>query len=423
MKLELKMETTRTFIRLFLIIGLLATASIVSAQTWMQTSAPTNQYWESVALSADGSKIIATGLLSCYFTSTNSGITWTSNSTHSIAENIGSWISIASSADGNKLAAASLNSVYTSTNAGISWTSNNVPVGTNLISIASSADGTKLVTVVGGTPSFGAVGSGYIYISTNSGTTWTQTSAPKKYWSSVASSADGTKLVATTEDYNPAFDARIYTSTNSGFTWTQTSAPTNALWAAVASSADGSKLVAVNTAHFAFVNGNYVCIALGLVYTSTDSGATWVSNNVPNNGWQSVASSADGTKLVAIPQSGGIFTSTNSGATWTSNNVNAFPYWAVASSADGNKQVMVVDGGSIYISQTTPSPQLNLTPSSTNLTLGWTVPSTNFVLQQSANLTSWANVTNPPVLNCTNLQNQVMISPSNSSCFYRLKTP
>jgi len=57
------------------------------------------------------------------------------------------------------------------------------------------------------------------------------------------------------------------------------------------------------------------------------------------------------------------------------------------------------------------------------VTLAWTVPSTNFGLQQSADLTSWADVTNPPVLNLTNLQNQVTLAPSNSSRFYRLKTP
>ena len=51
------------------------------------------------------------------------------------------------------------------------------------------------------------------------------------------------------------------------------------------------------------------------------------------------------------------------------------------------------------------------------------MPSTNFVLQQSADLLSWTDVTNPPVLNLTNLQNQVTLPPSGSSGFYRLKTP
>jgi hypothetical protein len=47
----------------------------------------------------------------------------------------------------------------------------------------------------------------------------------------------------------------------------------------------------------------------------------WVTNGAPNNIWSSIASSADGTKLVAAAGSstviGSIYTSTNSGLTWT----------------------------------------------------------------------------------------------------------
>lgn len=408
----------KLFKNLLLIAAVSCGANSASAQTWMQTSAPSDN-WQSVASSADGSNLVAAvaGSKGIY-TSTNSGVTWTQTSAPNKI-----WSSVASSADGNKLAAASLQVVYTSTNSGNSWTSNSVP-GTNLISIASSADGSKLAAAVGATPFFsmGSDTSGFIYVSTNSGATWIQSDAPSKVWSSVASSADGTKLVAVTMNY-PANASWIYTSTNSGVTWIQANAPTNLNWISVASSVDGSKLAAINLPNYVFVDSNLVFTALGLVYTSTNSGATWFSNNAPNTVWQAVASSADGTKLAALHQGGGIYTSTNSGATWTSNGVAAFPCWAMASSADGNKLVMAVNGGGIWTSQTVPSPQLNLTPSPTNLTLAWTVPSTNFVLQQSSDLTSWADMTNPPVLNLTNLQNEVMLSPSNRSGFYRLKTP
>jgi hypothetical protein len=47
----------------------------------------------------------------------------------------------------------------------------------------------------------------------------------------------------------------------------------------------------------------------------------------------------------------------------------------------------------------------------------------NFVLQQSADLSSWSVVTNQPVLNLTNLQNEVILPPPDSNVFYRLKTP
>jgi hypothetical protein len=179
-----------------------------------------------------------------------------------------------------------------------------------------------------------------------------------------------------------------------------------------------------------------------LVYTSPDSGATWTSNSLPAGQWTSIASSADGSKLVAAACSsninygdgnGSIYISTNSGTTWTLN-ATGQRWGFVASSADGSKLVALIGGGvsqgmievpygGIYTSQTTPSPRLNLTPATTNLTLAWTVPSTNFVMQQSADLTSWTNMTNPPILNLTNLQNEVTLSPSNRSGFYRLKTP
>lgn len=68
---------------------------------------------------------------------------------------------------------------------------------------------------------------------------------------------------------------------------------------------------------------------------------------------------------------------------------------------------------------------MNITPTNGNLMLSWTVPSTNFVLQQDLDLTTtnWTDVTNTPTLNLTNLQDEVILSPIGSSGFYRLKTP
>ena len=63
----------------------------------------------------------------------------------------------------------------------------------------------------------------------------------------------------------------------------------------MASSADGTKLVAV-------VFGGYI-------YASTDSGVTWTRPQGSfSQDWMSVASSADGTRLVAVT-GGGLTTS------------------------------------------------------------------------------------------------------------------
>src|SRR6266404_2474888 len=62
--------------------------------------------------------------------------------------------------------------------------------------------------------------------------------------------------------------------------WTQTSAPQNT-WNAIAMSADGTKLAAVAGIGF---GGD------GLIYTSTDSGKTWIATSAPFRNWTAIAS-------------------------------------------------------------------------------------------------------------------------------------
>jgi hypothetical protein len=158
---------------------------------------------------------------------------------------------------------------------------------------------------------------------------WTATSAPSEDWSSIACSEDGTKLVAV-ESYadQNADPGLIYTSSNSGATWTTTSAPSN-YWTSVATSADGTTLVA----------------AADVIYISDDSGATWTATSGP--GGLCVACSADGTKLVSAAD--GLYISANSGATWMKT-LDDNPA-SVASSSDGTKLVAVeFDNGGISTS-------------------------------------------------------------------------
>jgi photosystem II stability/assembly factor-like uncharacterized protein len=85
--------------------------------------------------------------------------------------------------------------------------------------------------------------------------------------------------------------------------------PAQKNWISVASSSDGTKLIAAAP--------DYIC-------TSSDSGATWTQTQTGSPSqqhWTSVASSSDGTKLVAVTDEefrtgGAIYTSSDSGATW-----------------------------------------------------------------------------------------------------------
>jgi hypothetical protein len=416
--------------KLLLVSSVFCLSVSAFAQTWTLASPP-DSGCVAIACSADGNKLVALLATSyVYIISTNSGANWVTNSEPQMGSSIGSWNSIASSADGTRLVATSASSsLWASTNSGATWISNNVTGVSAWKSVALSAEGTKVVAVDGGSSV------GLIYTSTNSGITWNSTIAPANPWISVASSADGTKLAAASgEPFGgpgyPSLTNAIYISTNSGMNWTQTMAPSN-VWVSIASSADGTVLVAAAQLSYTYnINNPFIILSPSGIWTSTDSGTTWISNNVPSApaGWQAVASSADGAKLVAVADSSLVSISTNSGTTWNSNNV-ANAYWlSVASSADGNKLMAGSWGiggyiGGVFISQVNTSPQLNLIPSLGNLTLGWTVSSTNFVLQQSSDLSSWTDLTNTPVLNLTNLQNEVILSPTNSSSFYRLATP
>lgn len=160
--------------------------------------------------------------------------------------------------------------------------------------------------------------------------------AGSRSWSSVASSYDGTKLVAVTAGGSSV----IATSTDSGATWSVQADPSGFGLLSVTSSSDGTKL-AVGS------NG-------GSIYTSINSGTTWVEQTgaATGEGWRSIASNGDGTRLAAIA-SGFVWTgiSTDNGVSWTwtqNTDLGSIAIDNITSSADGNKLAASGWNGSIW---------------------------------------------------------------------------
>ena len=384
------------------------------AQNWTQTGAPANNDWQSLALSADGATVIAAGhgVGPIYF-STNSGTNWSATGAPA-----GLWTALASSADGNKLLAvgsdyqyltngttvhtlATTSWVYTSANAGVSWTkAHGPPANVTWTGAATSADGNKLTV---------ASSSGAIYTSANAGVTWTLRVAPNRQWNALASSADGTRLVAV------APTGGIYTSANSGATWMPTDAPNGLWWWSVACSADGRRLVAA-------ANFNAQATAGGPIFLSTNSGANWRLTSAPSNNWVSVSASADASTIVAVAN-GGICLSKDAGTTWaTTNPPSANSAWqCVATTADGNKVFAGVNFGGIHAAQMAATPWLNMAAPGNVISITWIIPSMRFVLQESEGLgtANWTDVATLPTV--TNYQKQVTLVPQSGNHYYRLK--
>jgi hypothetical protein len=347
MNLQILIRPTRGLVALF--VSLVFAASPASAQYWVKHRVTTDlTYMSCIAASSDCTKLVVGGGISSdssgtglgyLYTSADSGVTW--QRTAAPASSNG-WDVVVSSADGTRLAAVTGGAIYVSSDSGKTWTQSVLPLVHSAPSfifpspvngLASSADGLKLVTL-------GACAScdhpDGIYHSSDAGLTWSVAYTPgaTNGWGTVVSSADGLHLAALGAD-DFTHERVIYFSADFGATWQRSSAPSKYA-SLLAMSSAGSKLVATDTSP-------------GAIYTSADYGASWtLRSGAPSQLWSALASSADGTRLVAgaLYNHGGLYVSSNSGLTWSSPNTptvtvgtNKFGlgWTGIACSADGLK--------------------------------------------------------------------------------------
>ena len=267
------------------------------------------------ASSNDGRRLIATftdgaANVRTLQTSADMGMTWT------VRPITFGNASVASSADGLKLAAAVyLGKIFISSDGGATWTERASNQRWN--AIATSDDGTRLVGVIGN--------GGQIYTSADSGVTWTARDIGRD-WYTVACSASGTHMLAST------FGGKLYVSSDSGVTWTESESDRN--WSSVAVSASGSRMIAGRTD--------------GDLAISNDFGVTWtVSPQLTYSA--SVAISDDGQQLISTTAGSFLRLSTDGGVTWT--NLGTSAQWGhVALAPDGSRYFARTQDGTLYTS-------------------------------------------------------------------------
>jgi len=199
-------------------------------------------------------------------TSVDSGVNWTIQGSGEVQSISG----ITSSSGGSELALIGPQHVYTTINGGLTF--NQTLSGTNFRSIASSSSGQYVVVVQnGGTP----------YTSNDYGATWTQRS-PSSTWVSVASDSTGQYLIGAVK----GSVSGILLSSNYGANWTAAGSGIANL-SAVSSSSTGQYLVA--------------CQDSGYIYTSNDSGVTWVKqDSAGSRNWAIINTNAAGDRITAV---------------------------------------------------------------------------------------------------------------------------
>lgn len=267
---------------------------------------PEDRSWGDLAHDSDGTNLMIGESDGRLYISSNYGITWTE--VQPAGDVDGVWEASASDSDGSVLLAASQGGyAYISTDSGATWAETQ-PVGGHVkrqwYCAESDSDGTNLI--IGALDSDAPDQPGRLYISSNTGTSWTEVTpagAADKDWTAVASDSDGSVLLAAEAL------GRLYLSTNSGSTWAevQPAGDVNRLWTDIACDSDGSVIVAA--------------CSTGL-YISTNSGSTWAKKQPASvdEAWQSCACDSDGSAIWAgsLSANGGrLYVSYNSGSTWS----------------------------------------------------------------------------------------------------------
>ncbi len=242
-----------------------------------------------------GSTLFA-GSFDKVYVSTNNGDSWIQRSSGLPTSGMMSMASLG----GSVVVGTAVYAIYRTTNDGLDWTkatgfspSNNYPA-------AIIAVGPKLLAGLGGKG---------VWASTDSGASWTQSSTGLGNTRSVNSFAlAGGKVFASTSD------SAILVSTNSGANWSASATGMNFRATVGALATDGSSI-------YAHVTGAYGgAVDTGLVYRSTDNGASWVSvkSNLQSKNGFNLGIGAGG--KVFFSHWAGLSASTNGGGSWALSN-------------------------------------------------------------------------------------------------------
>jgi hypothetical protein len=323
-----------------------------SGNNWMNGGGLSGPYADSVAISGDGSTLLANYYNDATYVSTGSANSFGFAQTIPVGISYG----LALSSTGQYgIVTQQSGGIYTTTNYGSNFTA-----GTNGAAISDSFAGAASVSASGSVMIAGAGGlvyttttatnSGAIAFSTGSGLTINNPAITNIDIRGLATSNTGTIL------YADRYQNGLFLSVNSGLSWSQPSGLPSIPFSCVDISQDGTQMLASSNV-----------VGYGL-YVSSTSGSSWrqlyTANGLPTDliandfGSNKIAISNDGTKISVAYTNGFTYFSSNSGASFqnvspavpsgtsvATQNV-AKNYWGLGMSKDGTKLVTAVNNGS-----------------------------------------------------------------------------
>ena len=209
-----------------------------SGYTWVeQTGSPSSQ-WADIAGSANGVKLFAVQLSGYPCVSYDQGLTWTEITTYSGGSLSTSWTGVACDSTGTRVAAISNSPgyIWLSSDSGITWTPQAWSFNYGWNDITSDSTGRYLAASSGS----------HIWTSADYGATWAQRLAAQQDvpFRSISSSAYGNNLIAVVSNPYNSLAGFWWMSSDFGVTWNKQLSITGGFWGSVASSANARRIIA-----------------------------------------------------------------------------------------------------------------------------------------------------------------------------------
>ena len=301
------------------------------SNTLMTASDPQDNY-------VDGGLVLASPALGGAYVSYNSGLSWTASTFPSSTS--ANTFSTALCSDQGQYAVACYGGtsgvLYTSSQYGIVFNPVSSPIGLNFTDVCISTSGALMFAVADG---------GYVYYSSNYGSSWSEVYTTVDSYGSIACSGDGTQLL-----FGTLYTGNLLSASYSSITqtWTTTSqySISGVSWRGCTISEDGTKGV--------------VCSSSGLIYCGVLFNGTWTWTSCFSSSslsFSGLSGSLDGSALAVTTSAGYVYLSVNSGSTWTPQESLALssstsPTWTGINISPYGTQILVgYSGGYLHIGQ------------------------------------------------------------------------